>query len=40
MRTVAACIVSLIAAVAENGVIGRGGELPWRLSADLQRFKR
>jgi dihydrofolate reductase len=32
-------IVSLIAAVAENGVIGRGGELPWRLSADLQRFK-
>ena len=32
-------IVSLIAAVAENGVIGRGGELPWRLSADLKRFK-
>jgi dihydrofolate reductase len=33
-------VVSLIAAVAENGVIGRGGDLPWRLSADLQRFKR
>jgi dihydrofolate reductase len=32
-------IVSLIAAVAENGVIGRGGGLPWRLSADLKRFK-
>ena len=32
-------IVSLIAAVAENGVIGRGGKLPWRLSADLRRFK-
>ena len=32
-------IVSLIAAVAENGVIGRGGQLPWRLSADLRRFK-
>jgi dihydrofolate reductase len=32
-------IVSLIAAVAENGVIGRGGELPWKLSADLRRFK-
>ncbi len=32
--------VSIIAAVAENGVIGRGGQLPWRLSADLQRFKR
>jgi dihydrofolate reductase len=32
--------VSLIAAVAENGVIGRGGQLPWHLAADLQRFKR
>jgi dihydrofolate reductase len=32
-------IVSLIAAVAENGVIGREGGLPWRLSADLKRFK-
>jgi dihydrofolate reductase len=31
---------SLIAAVAANGVIGRGGGLPWRLPADLQRFKR
>jgi dihydrofolate reductase len=36
----AAMLVSLIAAVAENGVIGREGALPWRLSADLQRFKR
>jgi dihydrofolate reductase len=32
--------ISLIAAMAENGVIGRGGQLPWHLSADLQRFKR
>ncbi len=32
--------VSIIAAMAENGVIGRGGQLPWRLSADLKRFKR
>lgn len=32
--------ISLIAAMAENGVIGRGGQLPWRLSADLARFKR
>ena len=32
--------VSLIAAVAENGVIGRDGGLPWRLSSDLRRFKR
>jgi dihydrofolate reductase len=32
--------VTLIAAVAENGVIGRDGDLPWRLPADLKRFKR
>ena len=32
--------LSLIAAVAENGVIGRDGDLPWHLSADLRRFKR
>lgn len=31
--------ISLIAAVAENGVIGRDGQLPWRLPADLQHFK-
>jgi len=31
--------LSLIVAVAENGVIGRHGDLPWRLSADLRRFK-
>jgi dihydrofolate reductase len=30
---------SIIVAVSENGVMGRRGELPWRLSADLQRFK-
>jgi dihydrofolate reductase len=32
-------LIALIAAVADNGVIGRGGALPWRLSADLRRFK-
>lgn len=32
--------VSIIVAVADNGVIGRGGTLPWRLSSDLQRFKK
>ncbi|MDQ1347515.1 MAG: dihydrofolate reductase [Acidobacteriota bacterium] len=32
--------VALIAAVAENGALGREGGLPWRLPADLQRFKR
>ena len=31
--------LSLIAAVARNGVIGRDGGLPWRLAADLRRFK-
>lgn len=31
--------LSIIAAVADNGVIGRQGELPWKLSADLRRFK-
>ena len=32
--------LSLIVAVAKNGIIGRSGQLPWRLSADLIRFKR
>lgn len=32
-------MISLIVAVAENGVIGCDGDLPWRLSDDLQRFK-
>lgn len=31
--------VILIAAVARNGVIGRDNALPWRLRADLARFK-
>lgn len=31
---------SLIVAMASNGVIGRDGDLPWALSADLRRFKR
>jgi dihydrofolate reductase len=31
---------SIIVAAAENGVIGRNGQLPWRLSADLRRFKQ
>jgi len=28
-----------VVAMAENGVIGREGRLPWRLSSDLRRFK-
>jgi len=31
--------VVIHAAVAENGVIGADGGLPWRLSSDLKRFK-
>lgn len=33
-------IVTLVVARATNGVIGRDGGLPWRISADLKRFKR
>lgn len=32
--------VVLIAASSSNGVIGREGDLPWRLPRDLKRFKR
>ncbi len=32
-------IISLIAAVASNGVIGRAGALPWHLPVDLGRFR-
>ncbi|MEM7264240.1 MAG: dihydrofolate reductase [Planctomycetota bacterium] len=31
--------LSMIVAVAENGVIGRDGDLPWKLSSDLKRFR-
>ncbi len=37
----ATCLqISLIVAVAENGVIGAKGELPWKLSSDLKTFRR
>lgn len=32
--------LSLIVALAENGTIGRDGQLPWRLPDDLRRFKQ
>ena len=32
--------LSVIVAVAQNGVVGRNGALPWQLPADLQFFKR
>lgn len=31
--------ISFVVAVTRNGVIGREGGLPWRLSTDLRRFK-
>ena len=32
-------IVIIVAAVAENGVIGRGNALPWRLKSDMAHFR-
>ena len=32
--------IVLVAAVGENGVIGRAGGLPWRLKSDLQHFRK
>lgn len=32
--------VALIAAVANNGVVGRDNQLPWHLPGDLPYFKR
>ena len=31
---------TLVVAMSTQGVIGRGGELPWRLRSDLKRFKQ
>jgi dihydrofolate reductase len=35
----AAPALVLVAAVGENGVIGRAGALPWRLKTDLRHFR-
>jgi len=32
--------ISLVVAVAENGVIGRDGTLPWRVPSDMKTFRR
>ena len=31
--------IVFIAAVADNGVIGRGGTMPWRLKSDMRHFR-
>lgn len=31
--------VVLVAAVADNGVIGKDGDIPWRISEDLKHFR-
>jgi dihydrofolate reductase len=31
--------ISLVVAVAENGVIGNGGKIPWRIAGDMRHFK-
>jgi dihydrofolate reductase len=37
--TTAAPQIVLVYAVAENGVIGQGNAIPWRLKSDMQRLK-
>ena len=32
--------ISLIVAMDENGLIGRNGQLPWRLPEDMKHFRR
>jgi dihydrofolate reductase len=32
--------IAFVVAVAENGVIGRNGKLPWQLPSDLKRFRK
>ena len=33
-------VLSLVVARAKNGVIGRDGDLPWRIPSDLKRFRQ
>ena len=32
-------VISLVIAMADNGVIGKGGKLPWRIPKDMRHFK-
>jgi dihydrofolate reductase len=31
--------IVFVVAIAENGIIGAGGAIPWRMKSDMQRFK-
>ena len=33
-------VIEMVVAVAENGIIGEDGDMPWRLSSDLKHFKQ
>ena len=33
-------MITLVAAVARNGCIGKDGALPWRIPEDMQRYRR
>ena len=39
-REFAEPIIALVVARGENGAIGVGGDLPWRLSTDLKQFRK
>ncbi|MGB0478053.1 MAG: dihydrofolate reductase [Parvibaculales bacterium] len=33
-------VIEMVVAVAENGIIGKDGDMPWRLPYDLKHFKQ
>ncbi len=34
------CLISMIVAVAQNGVIGAGNTIPWKCSSDMKYFRK
>ena len=40
MRQDGAMKIVIVAALGDNAIIGRDGQLPWRLKSDLQHFKK
>ncbi len=34
------CLISMIVAVADNGVIGAGNTIPWKCSSDMKYFRK